>query len=144
MKTIETSKIINASADKVWKVLTDFESYPEWNPFIRQIEGKAVVGTQVEAHIQLPDQKSMIFKPTVLVSKPNREFRWLGSLWTKGIFDGEHYFILKPLGENRTEFIQGENFSGLLSGIFFRMIRENTRKGFEMMNEGLRERVAGN
>lgn len=125
----------------VWDQLINFESYPKWNPFIKKIEGKPVKGAQIEAHLQLTDQKPMVFKPKVLVTAPSSEFRWLGSLWVKGIFDGEHYFTLKPLGENRTEFTQGEHFSGLLSGFIFRMVGENTKKGFEMMNEALKERV---
>ncbi len=33
MKEIHTEIEINAPAGKVWRVLTDFPSYPEWNPF---------------------------------------------------------------------------------------------------------------
>src|SRR5208337_3854746 len=35
MKEIHTEIEINAPAEKVWKVLTDFAAYPEWNPFVR-------------------------------------------------------------------------------------------------------------
>jgi uncharacterized protein YndB with AHSA1/START domain len=32
MKEIHTEIEINASAEKVWRVLTDFAAYSEWNP----------------------------------------------------------------------------------------------------------------
>ena len=30
---------INAPPSRVWQVLTDFEKYPTWNPFIKKITG---------------------------------------------------------------------------------------------------------
>lgn len=141
MRKIETSLQIDAPANEVWAVLMDFENFPEWNPTIRSIKGKAEVGEQIVAQLCLPGRKPMIFKPRVLKREANREFRWLGHLGVKGIFDGEHYFILKPVDEQTTEFIQGEKFTGLLSGLIFRMIGTDTKKGFEMMNEALRGRV---
>ena len=32
---IEAEVLIHASPEATWAVLTDFDSYPEWNPFIR-------------------------------------------------------------------------------------------------------------
>ena len=144
MRKIETSLQIEAPANEVWAVLMDFENLPEWNPTIRSIKGKAEVGEQIEAKLCLPGRKPMVFKPRVLKREANREFGWLGHLGVKGIFDGEHYFILKPVDEHTTKFIQGEKFTGLLSGLIFRMIGTDTKKGFEMMNEALRGRVVRN
>jgi uncharacterized protein YndB with AHSA1/START domain len=35
MKELHTEIEIDASAERVWDILTDFASYPQWNPFIR-------------------------------------------------------------------------------------------------------------
>jgi uncharacterized protein YndB with AHSA1/START domain len=40
VKEIVTASDINVSAARVWQVLTDFENYPAWNPFIKKITGK--------------------------------------------------------------------------------------------------------
>ncbi|MDR7016726.1 hypothetical protein [Acinetobacter sp. 3657] len=37
-KEINTEIIINGSSEEVWNTLMDFEAYPEWNPFIINIE----------------------------------------------------------------------------------------------------------
>ena len=37
MKEIKTEIIINSKPEKVWNILTNFEKYPEWNPFIKSI-----------------------------------------------------------------------------------------------------------
>jgi uncharacterized protein YndB with AHSA1/START domain len=37
MKELHSEIEIDASAERVWAILTDFASYPRWNPFIRSI-----------------------------------------------------------------------------------------------------------
>ena len=44
IKEIKTEIIINTKPEKVWEVLTDFENYPTWNPFIQNISGEQKVG----------------------------------------------------------------------------------------------------
>ncbi len=39
MKQLHTEIIVEAPAERVWELLTDFASYPQWNPFIRNISG---------------------------------------------------------------------------------------------------------
>ncbi len=33
--TAQGSSIVDGDIDDVWRVLTNFSSYPEWNPFVR-------------------------------------------------------------------------------------------------------------
>ncbi len=135
-KEIHTHIEINAPANKVWRVLSNFSDYPTWNPFITSISGDMEVGSQIEAQIVPPGSKPMTFKPTVLVHNPNQEFRWLGSVGIKGIFDGEHFFILHE-NEGVTTFTHGEKFKGLLIP-FMGKVFEKTKQGFEEMNEALK------
>ena len=108
MKEIHTEIEINASAEKVWRVLTDFAAYPEWNPFVQFVEGEVRVGTRLQVYIQPSGGNGMLFRPTVLVADPNRELRWLGHLWFPGLFDGDHSFSIEPLGEGHVRFVQRE------------------------------------
>ena len=140
MKQIETRVVINASPEQVWSTLTDFEAYPDWNPFIVKLEGKPAVGTTLEAYLKLGNKAPQIFKPKVLIAQVGSEFRWRGKLFVRGLFDGEHYFKLSPLKGGQTELIHGEQFSGLFSGPIMRMIHAETVQGFELMNRALRER----
>ena len=77
---IKTQILINATSDKVWAVLTDFQNHPTWNPFIKNITGEPKVGSQITISIAPPDGKGMTFKPKVLAFEHNKEFRWLGKL----------------------------------------------------------------
>jgi len=50
MKELYSVIEIDAPADKVWGILTDFDSYSDWNPFIRKIKGKVEEGKKIEAY----------------------------------------------------------------------------------------------
>ena len=140
MKNLQTEIIINAPAEKVWSILTDFEKFPQWNPFIVKLEGKPEVNARLRAELKNGDGVS-VFKPKVLVAEKNKAFEWLGSLPVPGIFNGHHYFRIEALSGGQTKFTHGENFSGLLSGIIMNKIGEQTRNGFIGMNKALKERA---
>jgi hypothetical protein len=141
MKELHTEIEINASAERVWRVLTDFAAYPKWNPFVRRVEGEVSVGARLHVYIQPSGGKGMSFRPTVLIADPNREFRWLGHLWLPGLFDGEHSFSIEPLVEGRVRFVQRERFGGLLVPLLSKMLDGDTRRGFEETNRALKLRV---
>jgi len=83
----------------------------------------------------------MTFTAKVLAFEKNKEFRWLGHLFIKGLFDGEHCFQLTDNGDGSTTFRQSEQFGGILVPLFNKMIEVNTRNGFEAMNKKLKERA---
>ena len=140
MREIKTKITINASKEKVWNTFIKVEKYGEWNPFIESIHGNLQVGEQIEVRLTPPDGKAMTFKPTVLVFDENKEFRWLGKLFFKGVFDGEHYFQLIDNQDGTMTFIHGEKFKGFLVGLMGSIL-DNTKKGFELMNEALKKEV---
>jgi hypothetical protein len=141
MKQLQTQIEIYASAKRVWEVLTDFASYPQWNPFIRHISGRPAPGERLQARLAPPGGRAMTFKPKVLAAEPNRQLRWLGHLLVPGLFDGEHSFTIESLEENRVQFVQREAFNGLLVPLFARSFKTNTQQGFEEMNRALKERA---
>jgi hypothetical protein len=65
----------------------------------------------------------------------------LGHLVLPGLFDGEHIFTIKPLGNNRVRFSQREIFNGLLVPLLGRSLKTDTQRGFEEMNQALKARA---
>ncbi len=138
MHIIQTQILINASAERVWTMLLDFPAYPDWNPFIRSIEGEPDVGNSLEVLIQPAQKQGMRFRPTVLVMGKQRELRWKGKLLWAGLFAGEHYFKLEPQSNGGTLFKQGEIFSGLLVPFLKGSLDGATKQGFISMNAALK------
>ena len=139
MKKIHTKITINREPSRVWEILADFEKYPEWNPFIKSISGDKFRGGKLEVELEPPKSNRMKFNPDVLAYEENRELRWLGKLWVKGLFDGEHYLLLDDNQDGTTTFIHGENINGILVP-FVGGTLTKTRFGFEFMNLALKER----
>jgi hypothetical protein len=137
---LRTEILISASPQKVWEVLTDFENYPKWNPFIKSIEGKPLVGEKITVRLEPPDAKGITMTPKVLAFDVNKQFRWIGNFVLPGLFDGEHIFELTDNKDGTTTFIQRENFKGILVGSFKKMLDNNTKRGFELMNQQLKIR----
>lgn len=136
---LETSIMIDAPVTQVWEVFDDFKKYPEWNPFVLAIDGEVAKNEQIAITLA-----TMNFKPTVLKFDEASELRWLGKLWMKGIFDGEHYFQFKAIDENRTQFIHGELFKGILVPLMRKQLNGSIKKGFEEMNQALKTRAEKN
>lgn len=141
MKELRTICAIQATAAEVWRVLMDFQSYPDWNPFVRSIEGATTPGSKLKVRLQQPGSKAMQFRPRVITLEPELEFRWLGHLFVPGLFDGEHYFRIERWEGEGVRFVQGERFRGLLVPLFSKMIDQQTAAGFEAANLALKERV---
>jgi len=138
-KEIRTEILINASPEKVWVIFSGFKNYPSWNPFIKSLTGEVKVGNKIAVKIEPYNSKPMSFKPKVLVFEINKEFRWIGRLLFAGLFDGKHQFELIDNGNGTTTFKQSEVFKGILMPFFSKKKMENTRKGYESMNQKLKE-----
>jgi len=141
LKELRSEIEIDAPVERVWQTLTDFSSFPTWNPFIRRIEGELRLGSRLEVFIQPTGTKGMRFRPTVRRLEPGREVRWLGRLGIPGLFDGEHIFEIEPAGAGRTRFVQREVFRGLLVPLLTRSLDRDTKRGFEEMNRALKGRA---
>jgi hypothetical protein len=138
-KEIKTEILINASAEKVWAIFSDFKNYPNWNPFIKSLTGEVKIKEKINVTIQPYDSKPMSFKPKVLALESNKEMRWIGRLLFGGLFDGKHQFEIIDNHNGTVTFKQSEVFKGILMPFFSKKKMENTRKGYEAMNQKLKE-----
>ena len=137
---IRTEVEIAAPAREVWRALTEFAEYQEWNPFITQISGELAEGQTLSVSLSLPEGRDFVIQPRLLRCQESEELRWRGHFLFPGLFDGEHFFRLEALGRDRTRFVQGENFTGLLVRFAGRTITRAAR-GFVYMNQALKRRV---
>ena len=141
MKELRSEVTINAPPSESGKLLTDFGSFSNWNPFMQLASGKLAVEEKLVVYLKPPGGMGMSFKPRVLKVEPNREFRWLGHSVMPGIFDGEHIFEIDPVGDASCRFVQHEEFRGILVIPMLAMIGKSTGRGFNEMNQALKARA---
>jgi hypothetical protein len=141
MKEIRTEIDIKASPEKAWEVLTDFNSFPQWNPFIRQISGSPKIGTKIKIQLHTSGGKSRTYRPTVTKVEPNHELRWFGKSIIPGIFNGERIFTIDLLKPNHVRFVHMEIFTGLGVALVGNRLDKDMNESFVKMNKAFKEKV---
>jgi hypothetical protein len=139
VRSIRTTIVVDAPIDAVWRVIQDFASYKEWNPFVVGIAGEQRVGAGLDVRISLGG-RAMQFGPQVVEWQPGRSLRWRGRVLAGWLFSGEHGLAVEPLSEGRTRFVHDEVFRGIAVPFMPGMLRK-TEQGFQSMNVALKRWV---
>jgi len=137
---VQTDIEIDAPPETVWAVLTDLDSYSDWNPFVVSSRGTPAVGERLTNRLQPPGGRAMTFRPTVTAVENARVFEWLGRLGLRGIFDGRHRFEIEPTPTG-SRFTQSEAFNGVLVRFLKKSLDTSTVEGFKAMNAALKARA---
>lgn len=135
---IRTETTIDAPIETVWSILIDFERYPEWNPYHVMVEGEPVVGADLKVTVHRPDGKIVDVPPHILRIRDREELTWGGGI--KGIFYGEHVFLLRNTESGGTHLSHNEDFSGFAVG-FADLPPDVLTEGYERMNAALKKRA---
>src|SRR3954451_3840440 len=140
-KDLRSHVDIDATPERVWQILSDFDSYPDWNPFITKAEGKVQPGSRLLMRMQPVGARGVTLRPTVLEATPGYRLRWLGRLGIPWVFDAEHSFTITPHDEGGVRLLQSERFTGVLVPLMARSLDRHTRPAFEAMNTALKNRA---
>ena len=140
MKSLHATVDIDAPAERVWQVVSDFGRYPDWNPFIVRAAGELRVGERLDITIAAPGMKPVSFRPRVLDVEPGRLVRWKGEFKLAGLFDGRHALIVDPLDGGRSRFTTHEDVTGILLP-FVGKVMTASQQGFELMARAVKERA---
>lgn len=141
MKAIETHIVVDCTQEKIWDILTNFEEYELWNPFMTKVEGDAKLGAKIKVQIRTRKGKQRIYHPIITRFEINKELRWKGKSFLPGIFDGERIFLIDKTADNKVAFFHKELFSGLGVKLVGNKLDENLGEGFEKMNLALKKRA---
>ena len=104
------TRIIKASPEQIWRVLTDAANYTKWKSTLQSLEGDIAPGGRVK--MKVPGAPGRTFKAKVAGFVPNR---WM--LWVDGfapMLIGKRSFSLAPNDNGTTSFTMSEVLSGLM------------------------------
>ena len=142
MAEIITSIEIDAPPERVWQVLSDTRAYDEWNPFVTRVSTRLESGEPIRFMAPLGTRDIRIDARLLRVDPP-REIRWRGPRSTvlAKLFAAEHYLKVEPIGTDRTRFVHGETFSGIVVSMFWSKLEPKLRPLYVAMNEALKRRA---
>jgi hypothetical protein len=137
MKVFEAQIDIDAPIDVVWQHLTDFASYPEWNPYILSAEGELKQDSVVRFKVAgLPMQLSA---PIVSLVE-NQELIWEARLPMPGI-KPRYIRQLEKIDDNHTRYINREEFTGWAVPIMSPMLNRMNKPLFSKTCAALKQHV---
>ena len=88
------STTVQASADKIWALLTDAAAFPRWNSTVTSIEGEIAEGHTLK--LVVPSAPKRVFKPKVSHVQAGRSMIWSDGM--APMFKGVRTFTLTPNG----------------------------------------------
>jgi arylsulfatase A-like enzyme len=112
---------IDAPAEQVWDVVTNFKSYKDWNPLLSNVEGSLVKGGSLRVETTFIP---MTLSATVTEVKQPYHFEWEDHV-PLNLLTPVFSVHLLPHSDNRTRVIIAESFTGpLLSLVGGRLDRQ--------------------
>jgi hypothetical protein len=139
MTEISSEIEIGAAAERVWEVLLDFGSYPDWNPYMTAISSKTHNRSQLKLETRLPGGRTVRSRAMVLTVEPERRLSWRTQHPIPGLPKREHTLELAPLAEDRLRVRHSVRLRGLLGRVLGWRSADLT-EGLHLMNEALRRR----
>ncbi len=113
-RSVRASLTIKATPEDIWKVLTDTDSYGDWNPLYVSVEGDFEPGATMVVEMRNPDRSLSILTPRVVHVVPRQLINQTGGV--RGALAYDHTWQLDPV-EGGTKVTQREEYQGI--GVLF-------------------------
>jgi hypothetical protein len=131
---------IQAPAEVIWEVLSDLESWEQWNKLYPKASGQIRIGGALELTLALPGQQPQQIKPTVLEWVPNEQLHWRLTM-LGGFVKTTRFFEIESLAEASCIVSNGELFAGMMGPSVAKRMGRSIYRGFSEMNEALKARA---
>ena len=140
MNEVEVFVEIDAPPAVVWDALLAFDTYPEWNPLTRRVEG-VVIDEIVRRERDDPADTHRLLDGQILVAvEPAKRLAWLDRFVLPFALDRYHEFLLQPLDDgSRTRLLQRETVRGALTSLVFDETK--VERAFVAMNKAIAARA---
>ena len=140
MNEVEVFVEIDAPPAVVWEALLAFDTYPEWNPLTRRVEGIVIDGTERRGRDEPADARGLLDGQLLVTLEPDERLAWLDRFVLPFAFDRYHEFHLQPIDDGRrTRLLQRETVRGALSSVVFDETK--LERAFVAMNKAVAARA---
>jgi hypothetical protein len=132
---------IDAPPEVVYRVISDLQSYSDWNPWIFRGEGAAErPGDEVAVKVRL-GSRAMRVRHRVLVASPGERFGWCDLGWFTVLGSGRRLRWIDPAGEG-SRVVTRIKLYGPLAHLVWRLHGASIRAGMAAEATALAERCA--
>ena len=138
---IDHEHAIAAPAEVVWRVLTDFERYGEWNPFVIEAHCALEVGSAMDMRVRVLPFIVQGQREWVTKVEPGRGFCYGLPPSAGGALRSDRCHVITPEGPDRCRYVSRFAIEGWLSGVVRLMFGSRLRRGFTGMSAGVKARA---
>lgn len=138
---IYTELEINASAEKVWAVLTDFDKLKEWSPGMIEFEGEFRKDGPAKVTFLIGvGNHTQVFDHPLIHFEEGKMFGWSAKLPLVHMQDN-HKYIVEPISDEKCKFIQTDDFHGQGALVAGGMLANGTMSAYVAFNRALKQRA---
>ncbi len=145
MKQIRSEIVINAPAVMIWKIIVDFDSYPQWNTFTPRItlgNSDLAEGVEFDLDCRMTERKLLRDEHEVILTIDPVSYRLcMGTSRTKGRpgIQSFRWQMCRPIDDKKTRFVNYEEFHGPLAPLVYLLYTKKLSKAFRTYCEALKE-----
>ncbi|MCY3812074.1 MAG: SRPBCC domain-containing protein [Gammaproteobacteria bacterium] len=131
---------IEAPVEKVWRVLTDFERYGEWNPFTPDVRADLTMGARVDMRVTMG---AFRLKQTEIICalEPPRRLAWRTTIGARWLLHAVREQRLEMLGNESCRYVTEDEFKGVLMPLVILLTGGFVRRGFNAVAAALKQRA---
>lgn len=131
---------IDATAGRVWQIVTDLAAYPQWNPYLREALGTIAAGTRLRLLVNAPGG---VFALAPRITKVNwgRAFSWLDRTGLPGLLDSHHEVSIEEVSDRQVRLVQESRVEGMLVPLLRRRLQASLDGGLGQMNRAVKRRA---
>ena len=137
MIEIDESYEVRASAEVLWQVITDFDRYPDWNPFVISCAAALREGQPIDMKVQLFKHFAQPQRETIVEVKPGVSFRYGLGPGRLGALSSLRSHEIETLGSGQTRYRSHFHLTGWLAPLTEAWLGRRLEHGFTAMTRAL-------
>ena len=132
---------IDATPEVVWRVLTDFDQYEQWNPLAVRCKTSLVPGDPIDMWARLTPGPLRHQREWVRTHTPGQEFSYTMKPVPLGALRSLRTQSLRLLEGDRTRYTAHFEIRGWLAPMVQLLLGRSLRRGFDGVAAGLKARA---
>ncbi|MFC9894420.1 SRPBCC family protein [Nocardia sp. NPDC127579] len=138
--TVDAAVYIDAPAETVWQVLTDFAAYPDWNPFCLEAKTSLIPGEPIDMLVQL-GPKRLRQREFIRTHTPHRTFSYTMKPAPLNTLHSLRSHTITAVNADRTRYESHFELNGWLHPAVATLLGKHLRHGFDTMTAAVQHRA---
>lgn len=131
---------VDAPADKVWQVMTDFGAYPQWNPYVTQADGSLQEGATIHIKERVGGRTHRHTVELVQLHPELRTFVFKGGWVFRTLLHWDEGFRVESLDATHSVVTVSRAYQGWLLPLYWKIFNPYDLDAIRLMGPALRSR----